>query len=189
MHKNHLVLGTPLHAPFPAHLQAALFGMGCFWGVEKLFWSVKGVDITMVGYAGGQDETPDYQSVCSGETGHCEVVRLFYDPAVVSYQELLILFWNSHHPCQGMRQGNDIGSQYRSAIYCYTAEQLDSAVRSREKYGRALIKAGITTAISTEIGNAPPFYYAEDYHQQYLAANPNGYCSLVGSGVTYPADG
>ena len=187
--KQHRVLSASLYPPFPETMQTALFGMGCFWGAEKLFWSVKGIYTTMVGYAGGWHPHPDYQHVCSGRTGHCEAVRLVYDPALVSYQTLLALFWTSHNPCQGMRQGNDVGSQYRSAIYWHTAEQADAARYSRQRYQQALISAGLTASITTEILKAPTFYYAEDYHQQYLAANPHGYCGLMGTGVAYPETG
>lgn len=187
MQRHHLVLGTPLYPPFPQAMQCALFGMGCFWGAEKLLWSIEGVYTTMVGYAGGQHPHPDYYTVCSGQTGHCEVVRVIYNPQVLAYQSLLKSFWTSHNPCQGMRQGNDIGTQYRSAIYYCTAEQAELAIISRQRYQRALSAAAVTANITTEIASAPTFYYAEDYHQQYLAAHPHGYCGLAGTGVAYPA--
>ena len=186
--QQHLVLETSLHPPFPEGMQLALFGMGCFWGAEKLFWPLAGVHTSMVGYAGGHEPNPDYKTVCTGQTGHCEAVRLVYDPMVLPYCDLLSLFWTSHNPCQGMRQGNDVGSQYRSAIYCCTAEDLAAAVNSRQRYQDALIAAGLRASITTEIAPAPVFYYAEDCHQQYLAAHPQGYCSLAGTGVAYPAE-
>ena len=170
-------------------MRLALFGMGCFWGAEKLFWSLAGVYTSMVGYAGGHEPNPDYKAVCGGRTGHCETVRLVYNPATLPYRNLLSLFWTSHNPCQGMRQGNDVGSQYRSAVYCYTSEDLAAAVASRQRYQNALIAAGLNAGITTEIAPAPAFYYAEDYHQQYLAANPYGYCALAGAGVAYPDEG
>tara|TARA_R110002110_G_scaffold110071_4_gene274447 strand:+ start:73264 stop:73929 length:666 start_codon:yes stop_codon:yes gene_type:complete len=182
----HYVNGHPLSGPFPAHLQQAVFGMGCFWGVERLFWQLPGVFTTAAGYAGGHTPNPTYQEVCSGQTGHTEAVLVVFDPAQISYTELLQHFWEGHDPTQGMRQGNDLGTQYRSAIYTYGAEQQQAAERSREQFQTALDGAGYD-AITTEILPAPPFYYAEEYHQQYLAKNPGGYCGLGGTGVSCPA--
>ena len=182
----HYVNGHPLSGPFPAHLQQAVFGMGCFWGVERLFWQLPGVFTTAAGYAGGHTPNPTYQEVCSGQTGHTEAVLVVFDPAQISYTELLQHFWEGHDPTQGMRQGNDLGTQYRSAIYTYGAEQQQAAERSREQFQAALDGAGYD-AITTEILPAPPFYYAEEYHQQYLAKNPGGYCGLGGTGVSCPA--
>ena len=181
---THYVNGHPLKAPFPAGMQQALFGLGCFWGAERLYWQLPGVYSTAVGYAGGTTTGPDYKQVCSGRTGHAEVVLVVYDPARVSYEELLRVFWESHDPTQGMRQGNDIGTQYRSAIYCFSAAQRKAAEDSREVYGAALRRAG-RGAITTEIDDAPAFHYAEDYHQQYLAKNPDGYCGIGGCGVAF----
>jgi peptide-methionine (S)-S-oxide reductase len=178
---QHFVNGARLEPPFPAG-EMAVFGMGCFWGAERKFWETKGVYSTSVGYAGGFTPNPTYEEVCTGRTGHAEVVRVVFDPAVVSYPELLRVFWESHDPTQGMRQGNDVGTQYRSAIYCYSPEQRSAAEASRRSYQELLHKAGFG-AITTEIEEAPPFYYAEDYHQQYLAKNPMGYCGLGGTGV------
>lgn len=182
---RHVVLGTPLVPPFPGK-QLALFGMGCFWGAEKLFWSIDGVHSTSVGYAAGQTPNPTYREVCSGQTGHAEVVRVVFDPALVSYDRLLNVFWESHDPTQGMRQGNDVGTQYRSGIYVYDAAQSEAALASLRAYQEALAAAG-HGAITTEVLDAPEFYYAEDYHQQYLAKNPNGYCGIGGTGVSCPA--
>jgi peptide-methionine (S)-S-oxide reductase len=182
---KHFVLGTALEPPFPAGLELALFGMGCFWGAERLFWQLKGVYTTAVGYAGGHTPNPTYREVCSGQTGHTEVVRVVFDPAQVGYRELLKVFWESHDPTQGMRQGNDAGTQYRSAIYVSGAEQLREAEASRDAYQRVLNAAGYA-AITTEIAAAPELYYAEDYHQQYLAKNPEGYCGIGGTGVSCP---
>jgi peptide-methionine (S)-S-oxide reductase len=182
---RHFVLGTPLAPPFPGK-QLALFGMGCFWGAEKLFWSIDGVHSTSVGYAAGPTPNPTYREVCSGQTGHAEVVRVVFDAALVSYDRLLKVFWESHDPTQGMRQGNDVGTQYRSGIYVYDAAQREAALASLRAYQEALAAAG-HAAITTEILDAPEFYYAEDYHQQYLAKNPNGYCGLGGTGVSCPA--
>ncbi|MEQ9395150.1 peptide-methionine (S)-S-oxide reductase MsrA [Haliea sp.] len=182
----HYVNGHPLSGPFPAHLQQAVFGMGCFWGVERLFWQLPGVFTTAAGYAGGHTPNPTYQEVCSGQTGHTEAVLVVFDPALISYAELLQHFWEGHDPTQGMRQGNDLGTQYRSAIYTYGAEQQQAAELSREQFQAALDGAGYD-AITTEILPAPPFYYAEEYHQQYLAKNPGGYCGLDGTGVSCPA--
>lgn len=183
--ERHFVLGTPLSPPWPEGVDEALFGLGCFWGAERKFWQVEGVLSTQVGYAAGYTPNPSYEEVCSGQTGHNEVVRVIYDPAAVSYDALLKLFWESHNPTQGMRQGNDIGTQYRSGIYCYTAAQKAAAEASRELFGLALAEAGFGN-ITTEICDAPTFYYAEDYHQQYLGKNPNGYCGLGGTGVGCP---
>ncbi len=163
----------------------AMFGMGCFWGAERRFWPVDGVYTTAVGYAGGLTPNPTYEEVCSGLTGHNEVVRVVFDPTTISYEQLLKIFWESHDPTQGMRQGNDIGTQYRSGIYCYGAPQLAAALASRDTYQEAL-RAANHGQISTEIVDAPPFYYAEAYHQQYLAKNPGGYCGLGGTGVACP---
>jgi peptide-methionine (S)-S-oxide reductase len=182
---KHFVNGHPLKPPFPAGMQQAVFGMGCFWGAERLFWQRAGVYSTAVGYAGGQTKNPTYEEVCSGFTNHAEVVLVVFDPKVVSYEELLKVFWEGHNPTQGMRQGNDRGTQYRSAIYAYGDEQLKAARRSKEMYHEALNKKGIG-AITTEIRAAPEFYYAEDYHQQYLGKNPAGYCGLGGTGVSCP---
>jgi len=182
----HLVSGAPLEPPFTAGMELAMFGMGCFWGAERKFWETKGVYSTAVGYAGGLTPNPTYEEVCSGSTGHAEVVRVVFDPAVVSYEDLLRVFWEDHDPTQGMRQGNDVGTQYRSAIYCYGDAQRKAALASRDAYQLVLRKAGFG-AITTEILDAPDFYYAEDYHQQYLAKNPWGYCGLGGTGVRCPA--
>jgi peptide-methionine (S)-S-oxide reductase len=180
----HLVSGAPLQGPFPGKAQA-LFGLGCFWGAERKFWQIPGVFTTAVGYAAGSTPNPTYEEVCSGRTGHAEVVMVVYDPAVVSYEELLKVFWESHDPTQGMRQGNDVGTQYRSGIYYGTDAEREAAERSRDAFQRALSEAGLGT-ITTEILPAPIFYYAEPYHQQYLARNPNGYCGLGGTGVSCP---
>jgi peptide-methionine (S)-S-oxide reductase len=178
----HFVLGTPLAAPFDG-LQLAMFGMGCFWGAEKRFWEAAGVHSTQVGYAAGFTPNPTYQEVCSGRTGHNEVVRVVFDPAATTYEALLGIFWESHNPTQGMRQGNDAGTQYRSGIYCFDEQQRQLAEASRESYQRRLDEAG-HGPITTEILDAPEFYFAEDYHQQYLAKNPAGYCGLGGTGVS-----
>jgi peptide-methionine (S)-S-oxide reductase len=182
---KHFVNGHPLKAPFPAGMQQAVFGMGCFWGAEKLFWQRPGVYSTAVGYAGGQTKNPSYEEVCSGLTNHTEAVLVAFDPKVVSYEELLKVFWEGHDPTQGMRQGNDRGTQYRSAIYAYGDEQLKAAQKSKEAFQQALSKKGFGP-ITTEIRAAPEFYYAEDYHQQYLGKNPAGYCGLGGTGVSCP---
>ncbi len=179
----HFVNGNPLRGPFPDRLEQAVFAMGCFWGVERLFWRQAGIYSTAVGYAGGVTPNPSYEEVCSGMTGHTEVVLVVYDPEVISYADLLRLFWESHDPTQGMRQGMDIGTQYRSAIYCYGEEQLRLALETRKNY-QAALKAQNYPDVSTEICEAPPFYYAEHYHQQYLAKVPDGYCSLRGTGVS-----
>lgn len=182
---KHYINGNPLQPPFPDHLQAALFGLGCFWGAEKVFWQLDGVYTTAVGYAAGHTPNPTYQEVCSGLTAHNEVVFIIFDPAIISYQTLLKVFWQSHNPTQGMQQGNDCGTQYRSGIYTYSSEQQNQAEASRDFYQQALLLAS-QSKITTEILSATEFYYAEDYHQQYLAKNPNGYCGLGGTGVTYP---
>ncbi len=178
----HLVTGNPIVGPFPAGLSQALFGLGCFWGAERKFWQVPGVYSTASGYAGGFTPNPTYEEVCSGLTGHNETVLVVFDPAKVSYEQLLQVFWESHDPTQGMRQGNDIGTQYRSGIYYFDDTQRAAAEASREAYQAALTKAGYGR-ITTEILPAPEFYYAEEYHQQYLERNPNGYCGLGGTGV------
>ena len=178
----HYVNGNPLQPPFPADLQQAVFGLGCFWGAERRFWQQPGVWTTAVGYAGGVTPNPTYDEVCSGLTGHTEVVLVVFDPQVTSYEALLKVFWEAHNPTQGMRQGNDVGTQYRSAIYTFDAAQHAAAESTRERFQAELTKAGLGE-ITTEIADAPPFYYAEAYHQQYLAKNPNGYCGLGGTGV------
>jgi peptide-methionine (S)-S-oxide reductase len=183
--ERHYVLGTPLEPPFPAGTVLALFGMGCFWGAERLFWKLPGVISTAVGYAGGHTPNADYREVCSGRTGHTEVVQVAFDPHKISYEELLKTFWESHDPTQGMRQGNDAGTQYRSAIYWHSDAQRRAAEASRDRYAQAL-SAGGHGDITTEIAAAPPFYYAEEYHQQYLAKNPGGYCGIGGTGVSCP---
>jgi peptide-methionine (S)-S-oxide reductase len=183
--ERHFVNGARLEPPFPEGSALALFGLGCFWGAERKFWQTPGVVSTSVGYAGGVTKNPSYREVCSGQTGHTEVVRVVFDPAKVSYDELLRVFWEAHDPTQGMRQGNDVGTQYRSAIYTYGDEQARAAAASREAYERALGSAG-HGRITTEIREAPEFYYAEDYHQQYLAKNPGGYCGIGGTGVSCP---
>ncbi|MCW8902446.1 MAG: peptide-methionine (S)-S-oxide reductase MsrA [Sedimenticola sp.] len=182
---KHFVNGHPLLPPFPAGLERALFGMGCFWGAERRFWEAPGVYSTAVGYAAGSTTDPTYKQVCSGNTGHAEVVQVLFDPAVISYAELLQLFWESHNPTQGMRQGNDVGTQYRSGIYVTNETQREQAEASRDAYQQALNERGFGP-ITTEILVAPEFYYAEDYHQQYLAKNPAGYCGLGGTGVDCP---
>lgn len=182
---RHFVNGHPLRPPFPDGMELALFGLGCFWGAERKFWQLEGVFTTAVGYAGGLTPNPTYREVCSGLTGHNEVVRVVYDPQQIRYETLLKVFWESHDPTQGMRQGNDVGTQYRSGIYVYSPEQRQLAEASRDAYQVLLSQAGFGT-ITTEILDAPVFYYAEDYHQQYLAKNPNGYCGLGGTGVSCP---
>ena len=182
---THTVLGTPLAGPYPDGLEVAYFGMGCFWGAERYFWKAPGVYSTSVGYAGGHTPNPTYQETCSGRTGHTEAVQVVYDPTKTSYEALLKLFWENHDSTQGMRQGNDVGSQYRSAIYTTTDAQLEAAKHSREVYGEALAKAG-RGSITTEILPAGPYYFAEGYHQQYLDKNPNGYCNHGFNGVTCP---
>jgi len=183
---KHDVLAAPLEGPFPATYQKALFGLGCFWGAERTFWQLPGVYTTAVGYAGGFTPNPTYREVCSGMTGHNETVLVVFDPARISYDDLLKTFWESHDPTQGMRQGNDVGTQYRSGIYYYDEPQRQAAERTRDEYQRPLTAAGYGP-ITTEILPAPEFYYAEDYHQQYLSKNPNGYCGLGGTGVSCPA--
>ncbi len=180
---KHFINGNPLQPPFPAGMKIAVFGLGCFWGAERRFWQQEGVFSTAVGYAGGLTQNPTYEEVCSGLTGHTEVVMVVFDPKKISYAKLLKLFWEIHDPTQGMRQGNDMGTQYRSAIYCQDAEQLRQAQESREQYQKALTKAGYP-AITTEVRESTIFYYAEDYHQQYLGKNPQGYCALRGTGVS-----
>jgi peptide-methionine (S)-S-oxide reductase len=184
----HYVNGHRMEPPYPEGVKLAVFGMGCVWGAERKFWQMPGVYVTAVGYAGGVTPNPTYQEVCSGLTGHAEVVRVIYDPDAVEYAALLRVFWESHDPTQGMRQGNDIGTQYRSVIYTYGEEQNSLAVASRDAYQSALIKAGKPASITTEIRAAPGFYFAEPYHQQYLAKNPDGYCGLGGTGVACPMD-
>ena len=181
----HFVSGNPMREPFPDHMRQAMFGMGCFWGVERMFWQTPGVYTTAAGYAAGHTRNPTYQEVCTGLTGHNEVVRVVYDPAVVSYAQLLTVFWEGHDPTQGMRQGNDVGTQYRSGIYTYDPEQAAMAGASKEAFQASLDAAGFG-AITTEVLTAPTFYFAEDYHQQYLAKNPGGYCGLGGTGVSCP---
>lgn len=183
--QQHYVNGNTLVPPFPAGLKQAMFGLGCFWGAEREFWQMPGVFTTAVGYAGGLTPNPTYQEVCTGYTGHNEVVLVVYDPEQVSYMQLLKMFWESHDPTQGMRQGNDIGTQYRSGIYVFDEEQRESAEHSKQRFQQALQESG-RAAITTEIQPAPVFYYAEEYHQQYLAKNPGGYCGLGGIGVAYP---
>jgi peptide-methionine (S)-S-oxide reductase len=182
---SHYVNGNPLKPPYPAGMEMAMFGMGCFWGAERKFWQLPGVFVTAVGYAGGATPNPTYQEVCTGLTGHNEVVRVVFDPKVISYEELLKVFWESHDPTQGMRQGNDTGTQYRSGIYTYSPKQKKLAQATRDAYQQALKAAGYGN-ITTEILDAPEFYYAESYHQQYLAKNPNGYCGLGGTKVECP---
>jgi peptide-methionine (S)-S-oxide reductase len=183
--ETHLVNGARLEPPFPEGTERALFALGCFWGAERAFWQVPGVVSTAVGYAGGFTPNPTYREVCSGQTGHAEAVLVVFDPRRVSYEDLLRLFWESHDPTQGMRQGNDEGTQYRSAIYYVGEAQREAATKSRDAYQQKLNEAGYG-AITTEIAPAPEFYYAEDYHQQYLARNPQGYCGLSGTGVSCP---
>ncbi len=183
--ERHAVLGTPIKPPFPAGIETAVFGLGCFWGAEKIFWQTPGVYSTAVGYAGGHTPNPTYEEVCSGRTGQTEVVLVAYDPQRISYEELLRIFWENHDPTQGMRQGNDVGTQYRSAIYTTSDEQRRLAEASRDAYQAELAKAGYG-AITTEIAPAGPFYYAEEYHQQYLHKVPNGYCPHHGTGVGCP---
>ncbi|HLO86640.1 MAG TPA: peptide-methionine (S)-S-oxide reductase MsrA [Nostocaceae cyanobacterium] len=182
---KHYVNGNPLKAPFPEGLETAMFGLGCFWGAERKFWQQKGVYTTAVGYAAGYTPNPTYREVCTGLTGHNEVVLVVFDPQVITYNQLLKVFWESHDPTQGMRQGNDTGTQYRSGIYVYSDTQKQQAEASRDAYQQNLNQAGFGK-ITTEILDAPEFYYAEDYHQQYLAKNPNGYCGLGGTGVACP---
>jgi len=182
---EHFVFGRPLDAAVPEGMAEAMFGMGCFWGVERMFWKLEGVWLTIVGYAAGHTPNPTYEEVCSGKTGHNEVVRVIYDPAVISYETLLKTFWEGHDPTQGMRQGNDVGTQYRSGIYVHDAAQRAAAESSRAMFAERLAASGYGD-VTTEIRDAPPFYAAEGYHQQYLAKNPGGYCGLGGTGVTCP---
>ena len=182
---RHAVNGTPIAAPFPAGLEQAMFGLGCFWGAERKFWQQPGVYTTAVGYAGGYTKNPTYEEVCSGRTGHAEVVLVLFDPAKTSYEELLRVFWENHDPTQGMRQGNDVGTQYRSGIYVNSPAQREAAERTLARYNARLAEHGFRP-ITTEIRDAPEFFYAEDYHQQYLAKNPHGYCGLGGTGVSCP---
>ncbi len=184
--ETHFVNGNRLKGPFPEGLETALFGLGCFWGAERLFWKIPGVYSTQVGYAAGFTPNPTYKEVCSGQTGHNEVVRVQFDPKQVSYEQILKAFWESHNPTQGMQQGNDAGTQYRSGVYVFNDAQRKAAEASKTTYEKAL-KAKGYGAITTEILDAPPFYYAEDYHQQYLAKNPGGYCGLGGTNVSCPA--
>ena len=181
----HYVNGKPLHGPFPDGMQQAVFGMGCFWGVERRFWELDGVYTTAAGYAAGHTPNPTYREVCSGQTGHNEVVLVVFDPEIISYAELLQNFWEGHNPTQGMRQGNDLGTQYRSGIYTFGEAQQALAAQTRDAFQEALSESGYGQ-ITTEILPAPAFYYAEDYHQQYLAKNPGGYCGLGGTGVSCP---
>jgi peptide-methionine (S)-S-oxide reductase len=181
----HFVNGNPLEPPFPDGMEMALFGMGCFWGAERVFWQAPGVYTTAVGYAAGYTPNPTYEEVCSGRTGHNEVVLAIFDPSMTSYDEMLKLFWENHDPTQGMRQGNDVGTQYRSGIYCYSPEQFEAAERTREMF-QEVLSGHRYGPITTEIIDAPDFYYAEDYHQQYLAKVPNGYCGLGGTGLSCP---
>ena len=180
--ERHYVNGNTLQAPFPDGMQQALFGLGCFWGAERKFWDAQGVYTTAVGYAGGDTPNPTYQEVCSGMTGHNEVVLVVFDPSLTSYEALLKIFWEAHNPTQGMQQGNDVGTQYRSGIYVYNDAQQQAAMATRDRY-QSRLRASTPGEITTEIIKAPPFYYAEDYHQQYLAKNPGGYCGLGGTGV------
>jgi peptide-methionine (S)-S-oxide reductase len=182
---RHAVLDAPLAPPYPDGYEIADFGLGCFWGAERKFWQTPGVHTTAVGYQGGYTPNPTYEEVCTGRTGHAEVVRVVYDPARISYEELLKVFWEAHDPTQGMRQGNDVGTQYRSAIYYHTPAQRKSAEASRDAYQKVLTEAGYG-AITTELAEAGPFYFAEDYHQQYLHRNKNGYCGIGGTGVACP---
>ncbi|MGO9741536.1 MAG: peptide-methionine (S)-S-oxide reductase MsrA [Roseiarcus sp.] len=183
---KHFVNGRPLRGPYPEGLETVVFGMGCFWGAERKFWQAgEGVHVTAVGYCGGFTPNPTYQETCSGRTGHTEAVLVVYDPAKIAYERLLQIFWENHDPTQGMRQGNDVGSQYRSAIYATTPARLDAARASADTFGEALKARGFGP-ITTEIAEAGPFYFAEDYHQQYLAKNPGGYCGLGGTGVSCP---
>ena len=183
--ETNFVTGRPLEGPFPEGLAVAMFGMGCFWGVERLFWKLPGVWVTAAGYAGGETPNPTYREVCTGRTGHNEVVLVTYDPEQVSYEALLKTFWEGHDPTQGMRQGNDVGTQYRSALYWTTDAQREAAAASRERYAAKLRDAGYGE-ITTELAPAGPFYYAEPYHQQYLDKNPTGYCGIGGTGVSCP---
>ncbi|BCG63106.1 MAG: peptide-methionine (S)-S-oxide reductase [Methyloprofundus sp.] len=182
--EQHFITANPIYPPFPKHIEESLFAMGCFWGAERFFWQQQGIYSTAVGYAGGLTPNPTYKELCTGQTGHTEVVKVMFDPEKISYQQLLSLFWQAHNPTQGMRQGNDVGTQYRSAIYACNSKQLDAARQSLQKYQQKLTAAGFGK-ITTEIIVAPPFYYAENEHQQYLAKNPDGYCGLGGIGVSF----
>jgi len=182
--EQHFANGSPMKGPFPETMQTAMFGLGCFWGAERCFWEQQGVYVTAAGYSGGSTANPSYEEVCSGMTGHNEVVLVVFDPTVVSYASLLQTFWESHNPTQGMRQGNDVGTQYRSGIYTFSDEQLEDALRSQDVFQNRLEEQGFP-AITTEVSPAPQFYYAEHYHQQYLAKVPHGYCGLGGTGVCY----
>ena len=182
---RHDVLGTPLEPPFPEGLEQAVFGLGCFWGAERVFWRAPGVYTTAAGYTGGYTANPTYEEVCSGRTGHTEAVLVVFDPKETSYEEIVRLFWESHDPTQGMRQGNDVGTQYRSAAYWYDEAQRQAIETSRTAYERAVMAAGYV-GITTDVAPAPAFYFAEDYHQQYLAKNPGGYCGIGGTGVSCP---
>ncbi|MEO0496964.1 MAG: peptide-methionine (S)-S-oxide reductase MsrA [Pseudomonadota bacterium] len=182
----HFVTGAPLVGPFPDGLQQVQFGLGCFWGAERIFWQLEGVYVTAVGYAAGMTPNPTYNEVCSGGTGHNEVVLVVYDPAIISFETLVKTFFESHDPTQGMRQGNDVGTQYRSGIYVTNDDQRQTAERMVNEYQKALQSSGVSSQITTEVQKSGPFYYAEEYHQQYLAKNPNGYCGLGGTGVTCP---
>ncbi len=181
---HHFVSGNLMHGPYPEGMETAMFGMGCFWGVERMFWNVEGVYVTAVGYAAGFTPNATYKEVCSGMTGHNEVVFVVFDPKFTSYEALLKIFWEGHDPTQGNRQGNDIGTQYRSGIYVYSDNQLTAATESKALFQQQLAKSGITSQITTEILDAPEFYFAEEYHQQYLAKNPHGYCGVGGTGVS-----
>jgi peptide-methionine (S)-S-oxide reductase len=182
---THYVLGNPVEPPYPAGLEVAVFGLGCFWGAERKFWETDGVWTTAAGYAGGYTENPTYEEVCSARTGHTEVVQVVFDPARVTYRDLLKVFWEAHDPTQGMRQGNDVGTQYRSAIYVTSDDQRKAAEETRDAYQETLRRNGFGV-ITTEVAEAGPFYFAEGYHQQYLAKNPNGYCGIGGTGVSCP---
>ena len=183
---HHFVNQHAMHPPYPAGIETAMVGMGCFWGAERLFWRQAGVYLTAVGYAGGTTNAPDYKAVCTGKTGHAEVVKIWFFPEIISYPALLRLFWESHDPTQGMRQGNDIGTQYRSVIYTFSEQQHEQARHARDAFQQSLLAAGVQKTITTEIMPTPVFYYAETYHQQYLAKNPDGYCGLKGLGVSCP---
>ena len=184
--RNHFVNGRALKGPYPEGFKKAMFGMGCFWGVERMFWKMRGVWVTASGYAGGNTPNPTYKEVCTGLTGHNEVVLVVYDPSMLNYSGLLKAFWENHDPTQGMRQGNDVGTQYRSGIYAFGEEQRARALQSKDAYSRSVKAAGLGQ-VTTEVADAPEFYFAEDYHQQYLAKIPGGYCNLRGTGVEYPA--
>lgn len=182
----HFVNGNPMKAPYPDGMKTVLLGMGCFWGAERLFWQLPGVHVTAVGYAGGYTANPTYHETCTGRTGHTEAVLVVYDPEVISLEDLLKVFWENHDPTQGMRQGNDTGTQYRSAVYANSAGDLELALKTRDAYQAALSKGGVSASITTEIRELDTFYFAEDYHQQYLAKNPAGYCGIGGTGVACP---